>query len=86
MDIQKINVQQAAELVKNGAVLIDIRSDDEYSRKHISGAKCIPCGEMTADKLPKDKAIIFHAYRACGRNRTHKHFLNVGAIAVLFIY
>ena len=59
MDIQKINVQQAAQLIENGAVLIDIRSDDEYARKHISGAKCIPCGEMTADKLPKDKAIIF---------------------------
>ena len=59
MTIQTINARQAAQLIDNGAVLIDIRSNDEYARQHISGAKCIPVGEMSADKLPKNTAIIF---------------------------
>ena len=59
MDIQTINATQAAELINKGAMLIDIRSNDEYGRKHISGARCMPAGELTADKLPKNAAIIF---------------------------
>ncbi|MBQ1836942.1 MAG: rhodanese family protein [Neisseriaceae bacterium] len=59
MTIQTINPQKAAELINNGAVVIDIRSNDEYGRKHISGAKCMPIGEIAADKLPKNAKIIF---------------------------
>lgn len=59
MSIQTINTTQAAQLIKQGAVLIDIRSNDEHNRKHISGAKCIPIGEISADKLPKNSTIIF---------------------------
>ena len=59
MTVQTINAQQAAALINEGAVLIDIRSNDEYGRKHISGAKCIPVSELTADKLPKNTKVIF---------------------------
>ncbi|MBR3425161.1 MAG: rhodanese family protein [Neisseriaceae bacterium] len=59
MTVQTINPQQAAQLVNNGAIIIDIRSNDEYGRKHISGAKCIPVSELAADKLPNHAAVIF---------------------------
>ena len=59
MTIQTINAQRAAQLIDNGAVLIDIRSNDEYARQHISGAKCIPVGEISADKLPPNATLIF---------------------------
>jgi rhodanese-related sulfurtransferase len=37
--LPSISPERAAELVRNGAVLIDIRETDEYAREHIPGAR-----------------------------------------------
>lgn len=50
-----------AELVKNGAVIIDVRTKGEYAGGHIKGSVNIPLDQLSANlsKLKdKDKAII----------------------------
>ena len=47
-------------LKKNGAIIIDVRSRDEYESGHISGSKNIPLNILKQEmkNLPKDKVII----------------------------
>jgi rhodanese-related sulfurtransferase len=49
-----------SELIKNGAVIIDVRSKGEYQSGHIKGSQNIPLDTLAANiaKLKKDKAII----------------------------
>ena len=49
-----------SELIKNGAVIIDVRSKGEYQGGHIKGSQNIPLDTLSANiaKLKKDKAII----------------------------
>lgn len=51
--------EQVAEKLNQGAILIDIRSKDEFARKHITGAKSIPIQEMDSQALPVDSVVIF---------------------------
>ena len=37
-----INMEHLNELLENGAILIDVRSPQEYKEGHINGAICIP--------------------------------------------
>lgn len=48
------------ELVKKGAIIIDVRSKGEFQGGHIKGAINIPLDRIQseASKLKKDKAII----------------------------
>lgn len=49
-----------SEVIKNGAVIIDVRSKGEYQGGHIKGSQNIPLDTLSANiaKLKKDKAII----------------------------
>jgi rhodanese-related sulfurtransferase len=49
-----------SELIKNGAVIIDVRSKGEYQGGHIKGSQNIPLDTLAVNiaKLKKDKAII----------------------------
>ncbi len=38
-EIKKISPQRAAELMRDGAVLVDVREADEHAREHIPGAR-----------------------------------------------
>ncbi|TNE55230.1 MAG: rhodanese-like domain-containing protein [Bacteroidetes bacterium] len=48
------------ELLSQGAVIVDVRSEGEFRGGHIKGSKNIPLDQLSskASKLPKDKAII----------------------------
>jgi len=48
------------ELVKNGAVIVDVRTKGEYGGGHIKGSVNIPLQELEKHlgKLKKDKVII----------------------------
>lgn len=49
-----------AELVKNGAIILDVRSKNEYQGGHIKGSVNISVDTLAANlnKLKKDKPII----------------------------
>ncbi len=72
--VQRVTADAAAELVKKGAVMVDVRSEKEYRVKHIGGAVWVPYLEKSAkdttfdpkaddfsalDKLDKSKPAIF---------------------------
>ena len=48
------------ELVKNGAIIVDVRSQGEFKSGHIKGAVNIPLPEIASSlsKIPKNKVII----------------------------
>ena len=49
-----------AQLVKDGAVILDVRTPGEYAGGHIEGSKNIPLHsiQQNLSKIPKDKVII----------------------------
>lgn len=72
--VQRVSAEAAAELMKKGAVMVDVRSEKEYRARRISGAAWAPYLEKSAkdttfdpkaddfsalDKLDKSKAVIF---------------------------
>ena len=42
MDPSDINMEQMETLIKQGAIVIDVRSPQEFAEGHIPGAICIP--------------------------------------------
>jgi rhodanese-related sulfurtransferase len=79
----EIDPRGAAELAGSGqAVLVDVRTDDEYDAGRIDGATHIPLHELSARaaELPADAPLIFYcrvgarslmaaqALRAAGRD------------------
>lgn len=61
MTLQSITPQDAAKMLENGAVLVDIREADEHRRAKIPGALSVPLSELDRSHLPKDaQAIVFH--------------------------
>jgi hydroxyacylglutathione hydrolase len=61
--LPRINAEElAAQLPRNGLLVLDVRGKNEYRQRHISGAQNIPLGHLPrylAD-LPHDRTIITH--------------------------
>ena len=72
--VTRVSAAEAAELIKKGAQMADVRSEKEYAAKHIPGAVLIPYTELSTkdtsfdsnadsftalDKLDKKKPAIF---------------------------
>jgi rhodanese-related sulfurtransferase len=57
----RITVQEADEMIKGGATIIDVREPFEYQAGHVPGASLIPVNSVYArrEELPKDKDLIF---------------------------
>jgi rhodanese-related sulfurtransferase len=60
--LQPISPERAAELVRHGAVLIDIREADEHDRERIPGARHRALSRLDADNPahPGDDVLVFH--------------------------
>lgn len=65
-DDNTINYVKAKELIiNNGAVMVDVRSEEEYNEEHIDGALLLPVDEISDDKVKniiksKDDVIIVY--------------------------
>ena len=57
----RISVQEAKEMLANGAEIVDVREPHEYAAGHVPGAPLIPVNTVYARRaeLPKDKDVIF---------------------------
>jgi len=47
MSLSKISVDNAKRLIDQGAMMVDIRGNDEHARQSIPGARNCPVGEIT---------------------------------------
>ena len=61
-NLQSISPARAAELVRKGAILIDIREADERAREHIPGARHHALSRIEAeDTISRgDEVLVFH--------------------------
>jgi len=53
---------KAREAVKNGAIIVDVRTPKEFREKHVEGALNLPIEEIMKGhiNLPKDKGIVIY--------------------------
>ena len=61
-ELKTISAARAAELVRKGAVLIDIREADEHARERIPGARHHGLSRIDAESpaRPGDDVLVFH--------------------------
>ena len=64
-----VSPEQAADLVKSGAVLIDVREPDEHARERIAGAVCLPLSGFDDSRLAEGP-VVFHC-RSGARTALH---------------
>jgi rhodanese-related sulfurtransferase len=85
-DLQTISPERAAELVRGGAVLIDVREADEYARERIPGARNHALSRLDAENpaQPGDKVLVFHC-RSGSRTRGHAARLSAAANCEAYI-
>jgi len=57
-----ISPERAAALVREGAMLVDIRERDEYVREHIEGARhhAVSMLDRASPAQPGDEVLVFH--------------------------
>ena len=69
-DLKTISPTRAAELVRQGAVLVDIREADEYARERIPGARHHALSRIDKDTPVRDgdAVLVFHC-RSGARTR-----------------
>jgi rhodanese-related sulfurtransferase len=58
----EISPQRAAELVRDGAQLVDVREDDEYDAGRIEGALHIELNRLPseADSVDRERPVVFY--------------------------
>lgn len=67
--LQKISLERALELQKNGAYLVDVRSPEEFAVKHLDGAVNLPYMDIHGIAVPNlhDKTNPVIVYCATGK-------------------
>jgi rhodanese-related sulfurtransferase len=80
--LKTISPTHAAELVRKGAVLIDIREADEHAREHIPGARhhALSRIDKNAPVRQGDDVLVFHC-RSGARTKTNAPKLAAAAPA-----
>jgi rhodanese-related sulfurtransferase len=58
--MEELNPEQARKHIEKGALVLDVREDDEWDAGHMEGALHIPLGELPArlSELPQDRVIL----------------------------
>ena len=57
---ETIDTNKAIEIIESGAILIDVRTVDEYNREHIPNAVNIPLDTLDSIDYAKDTTIIVY--------------------------
>ena len=73
--IRQVNINEGANLCRSipGAILLDVRTEEEYATGHIPGAICISNDEIgeKADAMLPDKEQMIYVYCRSG-NRSQQ--------------
>ena len=57
---ETIDTNKALELINDGAIVIDVRTNEEYNEGHIKGAINIPVDEINSITYNKDETLIIY--------------------------
>lgn len=60
-DTPEISVQEAQKRIENGALLLDVREQNEYDEERIPGSQLLPLSELMVrfeDEVPEGREII----------------------------
>ncbi|WP_431027253.1 FAD-dependent oxidoreductase [Lysinibacillus sp. LZ02] len=63
---KQVRVSDVRDLVEQGAVIIDVREENEFAAGHVKGAKNIPLSQFRErmDEIPKDVPVYVHCRSA----------------------
>lgn len=66
-----VSVQQAADLRENGALMLDVRTVEEWNEAHIPNASLIPLDQLEArvSEVPTDVPVVIYC-RSGNRSQT----------------
>lgn len=88
MSLTKINPTEAARLLQDGAILVDIREADEHAREKVAEAHHLPLSKLDeADlALHEGRPVVFHC-KSGGRTMSHATRLSqkVGGACEAFV-
>ena len=66
MSFKSISVVDAAQSIKNGVLVIDVREQNEYDQAHIENSVLVPLSTVSAKKIneinPQNKTILIHCH------------------------
>jgi rhodanese-related sulfurtransferase len=73
----EVDVQEAKKRVDAGALLVDVREQDEYDTVRIPGSTLVPLSELQQrySELPQDQDLVIHC-RSGARSARATDFLN----------
>lgn len=79
-NLPEIDIFETQKRVADGAVLVDVREQNEYDEAHIPEAKLIPLSEFTSkyDTLPKDKPLIMQCRSGARSAQATQYLLDNG--------
>ncbi len=82
LEKKDINLLELNAMVSKGAVLIDVRSPQEYNEGHLSGAICIPEYEIAnrykTELKDKNEVIILYCSTGKRSKKAQKRLENLG--------
>lgn len=85
MSLKPISPLAARDLVKQGAILIDIRGADEHAREHIAHARHMPMDKLdSVATLDGTKGVIFHC-RSGNRTHANAHALRASTASEAYV-
>jgi len=66
VSFKSISVSDAIQLIENGALIIDVREQNEYNQAHIENSVLVPLSTVSAEKInevnPQNKTILIHCH------------------------
>mgnify|MGYP000312221833 FL=1 len=66
MSFKSISVADAAQSIKNGVLVIDVREQNEYDQAHIENSVLVPLSTVSFEKIneinPQNKTILIHCH------------------------
>ena len=72
MSFKSISVADAAQSIKNGVLVIDVREQNEYDQAHIENSVLVPLSTVSAEKIneinPQNKTILIHCHAQSIKN------------------
>lgn len=88
-DEDAVSYMEAKEkIINDGAILLDVRSEEEYNDKHIDGASLLPLDKIDSDSIAaivNDKNSPIIVYCKSG-NRSHQALLKLQELGYSKVY